>query len=84
VCLQVTPQLFKRAPDAAAMAAMEVAAIQAIIQPIGLAPTKAKNLSNMSKVGPVPAAAALLRYRCNTSVLLPRQLAERTLTIKQS
>jgi hypothetical protein len=47
----VTPHLFKRAPDAAAMAAMQVADIQAIIQPIGLAPTKAKNLSNMSKVG---------------------------------
>jgi endonuclease III len=51
VLLQVTPHLFMRAPDAAAMAAMEVAEIQAIIQPIGLAPTKAKNLSNMSKVG---------------------------------
>eukprot|EP00878_Enallax_costatus_P017691 GHUV01018587.1.p1 GENE.GHUV01018587.1~~GHUV01018587.1.p1 ORF type:complete len:242 (+),score=54.90 GHUV01018587.1:214-939(+) len=47
---QVTPQLFAAAPDAAAMAAMEVSAIQQIIQPIGLAPTKAKNLSNMSKL----------------------------------
>ena len=52
--MQVTPQLFKRAPDAAAMAAMDVADIQAIIQPIGLAPTKAKNLSNMSKVRCLP------------------------------
>jgi endonuclease III len=35
------------------MAAMEVADMQAIIAPIGLAPTKAKNLSNMSKVGSI-------------------------------
>lgn len=63
---EVTPHLFKRAPDAAAMACMEVADIQAIIQPIGLAPTKAKNLSNMSKLllerhgGEVPGSFAEL------------------------
>ncbi|KIZ02304.1 endonuclease III [Monoraphidium neglectum] len=51
---EVTPTLFKLAPDAAAMAAQEVSVIQAIIQPIGLAPTKAKNLR---------AAAALLVER---------------------
>lgn len=47
---EVTPQLFALAPDAAAMAAQEVAAVQTIIQPIGLAPTKAKNLVSMSQV----------------------------------
>jgi endonuclease-3 len=48
---EVTPELFALAPDAAAMASQEVARVQKIIQPIGLAPTKAKNLVNMSKVG---------------------------------
>jgi hypothetical protein len=47
---EVTPELFTLAPDAAAMAAQEVATVQKIIQPIGLAPTKAKNLVNMSQV----------------------------------
>jgi endonuclease III len=47
---EVTPELFTLAPDAAAMAALEIAVVQRIIQPIGLAPTKAKNLVNMSKV----------------------------------
>ncbi|KAI8477214.1 MAG: hypothetical protein J3K34DRAFT_515886 [Monoraphidium minutum] len=51
---EVTPELFGAAPDAASMAAMPVPAIQAIIQPIGLAPTKARNLQ---------AAAALLLER---------------------
>lgn len=32
------------------MAAQDIAAVQKIIQPIGLAPTKAKNVVNMSKV----------------------------------
>eukprot|EP00882_Tetradesmus_deserticola_P003581 GHRQ01003791.1.p1 GENE.GHRQ01003791.1~~GHRQ01003791.1.p1 ORF type:complete len:225 (+),score=47.53 GHRQ01003791.1:393-1067(+) len=63
---EVTPHLFKLAPDAAAMAAMDVADIQAIIQPIGLAPTKARNLSHMSKVRPPPfTAPALLWSVCS-------------------
>lgn len=49
---EVTPELFTLAPDAAAMAAQDIAVVQRIIQPIGLAPTKAKNLVNMSKVAP--------------------------------
>lgn len=47
---EVTPELFTLAPDAAAMAAQDIAVVQKIIQPIGLAPTKAKNLVNMAKV----------------------------------
>ncbi|KAF8072837.1 CBR1 [Scenedesmus sp. PABB004] len=63
---EVTPTLFAAAPDAAAMAALEVAAIQTIIAPIGLAPTKARNLSNLSKLllerhgGAVPGSFAEL------------------------
>lgn len=41
---EVTPALFKAAPDPAAMAAMRVDDVLAIIRPLGLAPTKAKNL----------------------------------------
>jgi hypothetical protein len=51
---EVTPELFAMAPDAAAMAAADVAAIQATIRQLGLAPTKAKNLKAM--------AAALLEH----------------------
>jgi endonuclease III len=76
--MQVTPHLFKRAPDAAAMAAMDVADIQAIIQPIGLAPTKAKNLSNMSKVGLLLAAT---RTVCTGPSAAIEQLAERVHTV---
>eukprot|EP00877_Chromochloris_zofingiensis_P015079 jgi/Chrzof1/9825/Cz04g17150.t1 len=47
---EVTPLLFSKAADAHAMANLEVPVIQAIIKPIGLAPTKAKNLSSMSKM----------------------------------
>jgi endonuclease III len=47
---EVTPELFTVAPDAAAMAAQDIPVVQKIIQPIGLAPTKAKNLVNMAKV----------------------------------
>lgn len=58
---QVTPALFERAPNAAAMAAMAVDDILALIREVGLAPTKAKNLQRMSALlverhgGEVPA-----------------------------
>jgi endonuclease-3 len=41
---EVTPALFAAAGDAAAMAALDVAAIEAAIKQVGLAPTKAKNV----------------------------------------
>ena len=47
---QVTPALFRRAPDAKAMAALEVDEILILIREIGLAPTKAKNLKRMSEL----------------------------------
>jgi len=46
---QVTPELFKHANTPEAMASLDVKKIQNIIQEIGLAPTKAKNLSKMAK-----------------------------------
>ena len=46
---QVTPELFKYANTPEAMASLDVKKIQNIIQEIGLAPTKAKNLSKMAK-----------------------------------
>ena len=45
---QVTPELFKRASTPEQMATLEVPTIQRLIQQIGLAPTKAKNLSKMA------------------------------------
>ena len=45
---EVTPELFKLAPDAAAMAALPVATITMCIRTLGLAPTKAKNLQALS------------------------------------
>jgi endonuclease III len=45
----VTPALFARAPDPAAMAAMTVPEIQGYIQTCGLAPAKAKNLATLSQ-----------------------------------
>ncbi len=59
---QVTPALFARAPTPAAMAALEVAEIQALIREVGLAPTKAKHLREMARLlverheGEVPAS----------------------------
>lgn len=47
---EVTPELFSLAPDAPAMAAQQVPTVQRIIQPIGLAPTKAKNLVAMAQL----------------------------------
>ncbi len=46
----VTPALFAEAPDAKAMAKMDVARIHALIRTCGLAPAKAKNLSAMAKI----------------------------------
>jgi len=47
---QLTPALFRRAPDAKAMAALEVDEILTLIREIGLAPTKAKNLKRMGEL----------------------------------
>ena len=46
---QVTPALFARAPDAAAMAELPPATIREYIRTCGLAPTKAKNLAALSR-----------------------------------
>ena len=46
---QVTSALFKRADTPKIMGALEVGTIQNLIQEIGLAPTKAKNLKKMAK-----------------------------------
>ena len=46
---QVTPELFKHANTAEQMASLNIKKIQSIIQEIGLAPTKAKNLSKMAR-----------------------------------
>lgn len=60
---EVTPELFTVAPDAAAMAALDIPIVQKIIQPIGLAPTKAKNLVNMAKVR--HGASTLSNWQCS-------------------
>lgn len=58
---EVTPRLFARASTPQQMAALEVDEIREIIREIGLAPTKAKNLREMSRLllerhgGEVPA-----------------------------
>lgn len=46
---EVTPALFAMAPTPEAMAAREVEEILAHIKPLGLAPTKAKNLKRLSE-----------------------------------
>lgn len=46
----VTSALFARAPNAAAMARVPVEEIHALIKTCGLAPMKAKNVSNLSKL----------------------------------
>src|SRR5690606_31504308 len=62
----VTPALFRRAPDAAAMAKMTPAQIMPYIKTCGLAPGKAKNLAAMARTlvaehgGKVPADFAAL------------------------
>ena len=46
---EVTPVLFKKADTPEKMAKLDVKLIQSIIKEIGLAPTKAKNLSKMAQ-----------------------------------
>ena len=46
---EVTPALFKRADTPEKMSKLKVEAIQKLIQKIGLAPTKAKNLKKMAQ-----------------------------------
>ena len=46
---EVTKELFRRAPEPAMMAKMAVEEVQAIIRPVGLAPTKAKNIVALSR-----------------------------------
>jgi len=59
---QVTPELFRRGPDAKSMATIPIEEIQTIIREIGLAPTKAKNIRGLSEMlvenfdGEVPAS----------------------------
>ncbi len=47
---QVTPALFGRAPTPEAMAALPVETIRDIIREVGLAPTKAKNVKETSRL----------------------------------
>jgi endonuclease-3 len=47
---KVTPELFRRAPTPAAMVRLGQAAILEIIKTVGLAPTKAKNIWNLSRI----------------------------------
>ncbi|HTB63237.1 MAG TPA: endonuclease III [Opitutales bacterium] len=47
---QVTPKLFTLADTPAKMAALTVAQIDAIVRPCGLAPMKAKNIREMSRL----------------------------------
>lgn len=64
----VTPALFARAPDAAAMARLSSAQILPFIRSCGLAPSKAKNLAAMSRAlvaehaGQVPRDFAALEH----------------------
>ena len=47
---QVTPELFRHGPNAEKMAKLEVSHIQEMIREVGLAPTKAKNISKLAKI----------------------------------
>lgn len=47
---QVTPELFRQGPDSESMAKLSIETIQEIIREVGLAPTKAKNISKLSKI----------------------------------
>jgi endonuclease-3 len=64
----VTPALFARAPDAAAMARMRPSQILPFIRTCGLAPTKAKNLAALAHVlvdkhgGAVPSDISALEH----------------------
>jgi endonuclease-3 len=46
----VTPELFARGPDAAAMARLSVDEIHAMIRTCGLAPAKARNIKRLSEI----------------------------------
>ena len=47
---QVTPELFRRAPDAAALAELPEAEIRELVREVGLAPQKAKALSGLGRL----------------------------------
>jgi endonuclease-3 len=47
---QVTPELFRFAPNPKLMAAADVSAIEDIIRPCGLAPAKSKNIKRLSEI----------------------------------
>ena len=47
---QVTPELFRRGPNAENMSKLPVEDIQSMIREVGLAPTKARNISKLSKM----------------------------------
>lgn len=47
---RVTPQLFAKGPTPQRMADLSVAEILSVIQPLGLAPTKAKNIHKLSGI----------------------------------
>ena len=47
---EITPALFAAGPTPEAMAALPVERIQALIQQVGLAPTKAKNVKKLSQL----------------------------------
>ena len=47
---QVTPELFRRGPDAKKMSELPVEDILGMIREVGLAPTKARNISTLSQM----------------------------------
>ena len=47
---QVTPELFRQGPDSESMAKLTPETIQGIIREVGLAPTKARNISKLAKI----------------------------------
>jgi endonuclease-3 len=47
---KVTPELFRRASTPQAMVRLTPAQIEAIIRPVGLAPTKSRNIWNLSRL----------------------------------
>jgi endonuclease-3 len=47
---EISPALFRRGPDAASMAQLEVEEIKALIKQIGLAPSKSRALQGLSEI----------------------------------
>lgn len=47
---QVTPELFRRGPNAKEMSMLSIDEIRELIREVGLAPTKAKNIYNLSHI----------------------------------